>query len=51
MIILTIAEIYREVMGVRIPGGSEDVMLDLAIREMRKNFHLKKEMLRNRSTL
>jgi acyl-CoA dehydrogenase len=30
--------IYREVMGVRIPGGSEDVMLDLAVRQLTKNF-------------
>lgn len=29
---------YREVFGVRIPGGSEDVMLDLAIRQLVKNF-------------
>ena len=30
--------IYREVPGVRIPGGSEDVMLDLAVRQLVKNF-------------
>jgi acyl-CoA dehydrogenase len=30
--------IYREVMGVRIPGGSEDVMLDLAVRQLLRNF-------------
>ncbi|KAF2401402.1 acyl-CoA dehydrogenase [Trichodelitschia bisporula] len=30
--------IYREVMGIRIPGGSEDVMLDLAIRQLVKNY-------------
>jgi len=29
---------YRDVMGARIPGGSEDVMLDLAIRQLVKNF-------------
>ncbi|TID21313.1 short-chain specific acyl-CoA dehydrogenase mitochondrial precursor [Venturia nashicola] len=29
---------YGEVMGIRIPGGSEDVMLDLAIRQLVKNF-------------
>ena len=29
---------YRDVMGVRIPGGSEDVMLDLAIRQLVKNY-------------
>jgi acyl-CoA dehydrogenase len=30
--------IYREVPGVRIPGGSEDVMLDLGVRQLVKNF-------------
>jgi len=29
---------YRDVMGTRIPGGSEDVMLDLAIRQLVKNY-------------
>lgn len=29
---------YRDVMGARIPGGSEDVMLDLAVRQLVKNF-------------
>lgn len=33
--------IYREVPGARIPGGSEDVMLDLAIRQLVKNFQRK----------
>lgn len=31
-------KIYREVPGIRIPGGSEDVMLDLAIRQLVKNY-------------
>jgi acyl-CoA dehydrogenase len=31
-------KIYRDVNGARIPGGSEDVMLDLAIRQLVKNF-------------
>jgi hypothetical protein len=35
--------IYREVMGARIPGGSEDVTLDLAIRQLVKNFRRKTE--------
>lgn len=30
--------IYRDVPGARIPGGSEDVMLDLAVRQLVKNF-------------
>lgn len=39
------AGIYREVPGARIPGGSEDVMLDLAIRQLVKNFQRKKKDL------
>jgi acyl-CoA dehydrogenase len=36
-------------MGVRIPGGSEDVMLDLAVRQLIKNFQRKtKELERGR---
>lgn len=31
-------KIYRDVMAARIPGGSEDVMLDLAVRQLVKNF-------------
>ncbi|EON61393.1 hypothetical protein W97_00607 [Coniosporium apollinis CBS 100218] len=38
-------KIYREVNGVRVPGGSEDVMLDLAIRQLVKNFKNKTKML------
>ena len=33
-----VEKIYRDVMGSRIPGGSEDVMLDLAVRQLVKNF-------------
>jgi acyl-CoA dehydrogenase len=33
--------IYREVPGARIPGGSEDVMLDLAVRQLVKNYQKK----------
>ncbi|KAF4124626.1 hypothetical protein GMORB2_5292 [Geosmithia morbida] len=36
-------KIYRDVPGARIPGGSEDVLLDLAIRQMVKNFRQKTE--------
>jgi acyl-CoA dehydrogenase len=32
----TTTEIYREVPGIRIPGGSEDVLLDLAVRQLVK---------------
>jgi acyl-CoA dehydrogenase len=42
---LTAAGIYREVPGARIPGGSEDVMLDLAIRQLVKNFQRKTKEL------
>jgi acyl-CoA dehydrogenase len=31
-------KLYREVMGARIPGGSEDVMLDLAVRQLVKQY-------------
>ena len=37
--------IYREVPGARIPGGSEDVMLDLAVRQLVKNFQNKTKMM------
>jgi acyl-CoA dehydrogenase len=37
--------IWREVPGARIPGGSEDVMLDLAIRQLVKNFQRKTKEL------
>ncbi|KIX08783.1 uncharacterized protein Z518_03440 [Rhinocladiella mackenziei CBS 650.93] len=33
-----VEKIYRDVMGARIPGGSEDVMLDLSIRQLVKNY-------------
>ena len=35
-----VEKIYREVMGFRIPGGSEDVMLDLAVRLLVKNYRV-----------
>jgi acyl-CoA dehydrogenase len=35
--LMIITEIYREVNIARIPGGSEDVMFDLAIRQLAKN--------------
>lgn len=37
--------IYREVMGARIPGGSEDVMLDLAVRQLVKNYQARSKGL------
>jgi len=37
--------IYREVPGARIPGGSEDVMLDLGIRQLVKSFQRKTKEL------
>ncbi|RPA97617.1 acyl-CoA dehydrogenase NM domain-like protein [Choiromyces venosus 120613-1] len=36
-----IERMYRDVPGARIPGGSEDVMYDLAIRELVKNYRKK----------
>lgn len=38
-------KMYREVMGARIPGGSEDVMLDLAIRQLVKNYRAQTKKL------
>ena len=35
-----VEKIYRDVMGARIPGGSEDVMLDLSIRQLVKNYQV-----------
>ncbi|KAL8670616.1 MAG: hypothetical protein Q9168_004847 [Polycauliona sp. 1 TL-2023] len=37
--------IYRDVPGARIPGGSEDVMLDLAVRQLVKNYQNKTKVL------
>lgn len=44
-------EIYREVPGARIPGGSEDVMFDLAIRQMVKLFQGKMKEVKASSHL
>ena len=40
-----VENIYREVPGARIPGGSEDAMLDLAVRQLVKNFQRETKML------
>jgi acyl-CoA dehydrogenase len=32
---------WREVNGNRVPGGSEDVMLDLMVRQLAKNYQRK----------
>ena len=37
--------IYREVPGARIPGGSEDVLLDLAVRQLVKVYKEKTKAL------
>ena len=37
--------IYRDVPGARIPGGSEDVMLDLAVRQLVKNYQRETKLL------
>ncbi|KAJ0279674.1 hypothetical protein COL940_006672 [Colletotrichum noveboracense] len=44
-------KIYREVPGARIPGGSEDVLLDLAIRQLTKRFLAETEKEKKRSKL
>ncbi len=40
---------WREVNGLRIPGGSEDVMMDLMIRQLVKNFQRKTKELEKSS--
>ncbi|CAK7209369.1 hypothetical protein SBRCBS47491_000418 [Sporothrix bragantina] len=40
-----VEKIYREVPAARVPGGSEDVMLDLAVRQLVKNFQAKLKVL------
>jgi len=45
-----VEKIYREVPGSRIPGGSEDVMLDLAIRQLVKNYQKKTKQLEVKGT-
>ncbi|CAP64882.1 uncharacterized protein PODANS_5_4240 [Podospora anserina S mat+] len=37
--------LYREVPGTRIPGGSEDVLLDLAVRQLLKIYQVQTKML------
>ncbi|GKT45920.1 acyl-CoA dehydrogenase apdG [Colletotrichum spaethianum] len=44
-------KIYREVPGARTPGGSEDVLLDLAIRQLTKRFLAETEREKKRSKL
>ena len=37
-------QMYREVPGIRIPGGSEDIMFDLGIRQLLKNYERKAKL-------
>ncbi|KAJ3494048.1 hypothetical protein NLG97_g4332 [Lecanicillium saksenae] len=46
-----VEKIYREVPGMRIPGGSEDVLLDLGIRQLVKIFQLQTQLLGTKSNL
>lgn len=43
--------IYREVPGARIPGGSEDVLLDLGVRQLVKLYRTKTRALEAASKL
>ncbi|RWA04539.1 hypothetical protein EKO27_g10565 [Xylaria grammica] len=43
--------IYREVPGARIPGGSEDVLLDLAVRQLVKLYKAKTKALEAKAEL
>jgi len=40
-----VERIYRDVPGARIPGGSEDVLLDLSVRQLVKNYKNKTKLL------
>lgn len=40
-----VERIYRDILSARIPGGSEDVMLDLAVRQLVKNYQYQTRML------
>jgi len=42
---VSLSVLYREVMGARIPGGSEDVLLDLAVRQLVKIYKTQTKML------
>ncbi|KAI6785512.1 Long-chain specific acyl-CoA dehydrogenase-like protein [Emericellopsis cladophorae] len=46
-----VEKIYRDVPGARIPGGSEDVLLDLAIRQLVKLFQDKVKTAKSESKL
>lgn len=46
-----IEKIYREVPGMRIPGGSEDVLFDLSIRQLVKIYELQTQLLGTKSNL
>lgn len=43
--------IYREVPGARIPGGSEDVLLDLAVRQLVKLYNAKSKALESKAKI
>ncbi|KAL6155684.1 hypothetical protein ACJBU6_05888 [Exserohilum turcicum] len=45
-----VERIYRDVPGIRIPGGSEDVLLDLGVRQLVKNFKAKTQALKASSS-
>jgi len=45
LVLTVFAVLYREVMGTRIPGGSEDVLLDLAVRQLVKIYKVQTKML------
>lgn len=44
-LLLTTTAILRDVHGIRIPGGSEDVLLDLSVRQLVKIFQAQEKML------
>jgi acyl-CoA dehydrogenase len=48
---LSRSEILRDVPGARIPGGSEDVLLDLSVRQLVKVFQAQGQLLDQQSKL
>ncbi|KAM3414452.1 hypothetical protein BST61_g9617 [Cercospora zeina] len=40
-----VEQIHREILSARVPGGSEDVMFDLAVRQLVKNYRAKTKAL------
>lgn len=51
LISLCLAAILRDVPGARIPGGSEDVLLDLSVRQLVKIYQAQEKKLAQSSKI